>query len=66
MDLFLASKRNMKRLKNIKKSNAGRTCIYVFRGLRVKKVALKSEALTGGVLQGPFNNFKKLTVKHLC
>ena len=65
MDLFLASTRNMKWLKNIKKSNAGKRCIYVFRGLRVKKVALKSEALMGGVRQGPFNNFKKFTVKHL-
>ena len=37
----------------------------VFHGLSVKKVALKSEALTGGVLQGAFNSFAKFTVKHL-
>ena len=47
------------------KSNAGETQIYDFGGLRVKKVELKIEALTGGVRQGPFNNFKKFTVKHL-
>ena len=40
--------------------------MYVLRGLRVKKVELKLEALTGGVLQSDFNNFAKFTVKHLC
>ena len=35
------------------------------RGLRVKKVELKLETLTGGVLQSAFNNFAKFTVKHL-
>ena len=35
------------------------------RGLRVKKVEWKLEALTGGVLQSAFNNFAKFTVKHL-
>ena len=38
----------------------------IFRGLSVKKVELKLEALTGGVLQSVFNNFAKFTVKHLC
>ena len=47
MDLFLASIRNLRWLRNIKKSNAVKTQIYVFRGLRLKKVALKPEALTG-------------------
>ena len=66
MDLFLASTSNMKWLRNIKKkTNAGKTQIYVFRGLRVKKFALKSEALTGGVLHNTFNNFANFTVKHL-
>ena len=32
----------------------------------VKKVELKSEALTRGVLQKACNNFTKSTVKHLC
>ena len=45
--------------------NAGKTQIYVFRGLRVKKVTLKSKALTGGVIHSVFNNFAKFTVKHL-
>ena len=44
---------------------AGRMQIYVFRGLRVKKVALKAEAFTGGVLLGAFKNFAKFTVEHL-
>ena len=48
------------------KSNAGKTQIYDFGGLRVKKVELKIEALTGGVLQIAFNNFAKFSVKHLC
>ena len=39
--------------------------MYVFRGLRVKKVASKAEAFTGGVLLGAFKNFAKFTVKHL-
>ena len=47
------------------KSNAGETQIYDFGGLRVKKVELKIEALTGGVLQIAFNNFAKFAVKHL-
>ena len=37
-----------------KGNNAGKTKIYVFRGLRVKKVALNAEAFTGGVLLGAF------------
>ena len=40
-DLFLASIRNMKQLRKIKKSTIGKTQIYVFRCLMVKKVALK-------------------------
>ena len=32
---------------------------------RSKKVVLKSEALTRGVLQSAFNSFAKFTVKHL-
>ena len=51
MDLFLASIRNMKWLRNIKKINVGKTYVYVFHGLRVKKVELKLEALTRGVLK---------------
>ena len=39
--------------------------MYVFRGLKVKKVGLKSETLTGGVLQSAFNNFAKFSAKHL-
>ena len=35
MDLFLASPRNMKWLRN-RNSDAGKTYIYDFRGLRVK------------------------------
>ena len=66
MDLFLASTSNMKWLRKIKKkTNAGKKQIYVFRGLWVKKFALKSEALTGGVLHNTFNNFANFTVKHL-
>ena len=45
MDLFLTSIRRMKQLRNIKKeSNAGKTQIYEFRVLRVKKVELKLKA----------------------
>ena len=40
--------------------------MYDFRGLRVRKAELKSEALTGGVVQSPFNNFSEFTVKDLC
>ena len=40
-----------------------RIYIYVFRGLRVKRVELKLEVLTGGVLQSAFNNFAKFTIK---
>ena len=40
--------------------------MYVFHWVRVKKIELKLEALTGGVLQSAFNNFIKFTVKHLC
>ena len=43
----------------------GKRRYNVFRGLRVKRVALKSEALTVGVLQGALTNFAKFTVKHL-
>ena len=42
MDLFLASIRNMKWLRNIFQKNAGKTKLSVFRGLRIKKVELKS------------------------
>ena len=66
MDLLLVSIRNMKWLRNNQKSNAGKAQIYDFGGLRVKKVELKLEALTGGVLQIAFNNFAKFAVKHLC
>ena len=66
IDLFLASMRNMKWLGNIKKRNAGKTQICVFRGLRVKMVEVKLEALTGWVLQSAFNNFAQFTAKHLC
>ena len=62
MDLFLAAPRNMKWLRN-RKSDAGKTYIYVFRGLRVKQVELKSEAFTGGVLESASNNFAKLAKK---
>ena len=54
MDLFLTSIRNMKWLGNIKKQIMLGKQIYVFRGLRVKKVASKAEAFTGGVLLGAF------------
>ena len=56
--------RNMNWLRNIKKSNAGKTYIYVFRGLRVKKVPLKSQALTGGVPQGAFNHGEQFCKIH--
>ena len=36
------------------------------RVLRVQKVELKLEALTGGVLKSAFNNFARFTVKHMC
>ena len=32
----------------------------------MRRVELKLEALTGGVLKSAFNNFPKFTVKHLC
>ena len=52
----------MKWLTNIqKKNNAVKTWRYILRSLRVKKVELKLEALTGGVLQSAFNNFTKFT-----
>ena len=35
------------------------------KGLRIKRVALKAEAFTGGVLPGAFKNFSKFTVKQL-
>ena len=58
MNLFAASIKIMKWFRNIyKKSNSGKTQIYVFRGLRVKKVKLKLDAS---------NNFANFTVKHLC
>ena len=42
-----------------------KTQIYVFLGLRViKKVALKSEALIGGVLQGAFNHEEQFCKIH--
>ena len=56
----------MKWLRNIKKSNAGKTSLYIFRSLKVKKVELKLGAPTGGVQQSAFNNFAKFAVKHLC
>ena len=39
--------------------------LYVFHGLRVKKVQLKLEALAGGVLQSAFKNFAKFAGKYL-
>ena len=52
MDLLVASIRHMK----------WKTWISI---LRVKKVELKLEALTVGVLQSAFNSFSKFTVKNL-
>ena len=63
--MFLASIRNIKWLRNIKKSNAGKTWRYFLHGLRVKKFELKLEALTGEVLLRAFSNFAKFRVKHL-
>ena len=48
-----------------KANNTAKTQIYVFRGLRYKKVASKAEAFTGGVLLGAFKNFAKFTVEYL-
>ena len=66
MDLFLASIRNMKWPRNIKKSNSGKTSFAkdIFRCLRVKKVALKLEALTEEVLQGAFNHGEQFCKLH--
>ena len=58
----------MKWLRYQKRNNAGKTYIYVFRGLRIKKAALTAltaETFTGGVLLGAFKNFAKFTIKHL-
>ena len=52
----------MKWLRNIKKKVMLGKRRYT--SLAVRKVELKLEALTGGVLQGALNYFAKFTVKH--
>ena len=58
----------MKWLRNKKKVMLGKrryaSCVVL--KFWIRRVELKLEALTGGVLKSAFNNFAKFTVKHLC